>query len=100
MIGVDSPVSIASLIITDPDNKIQSQGMAIPSSGNSNTSPGTRFELCNSIESIIPSEFLLYILTGIEYLAIFLILFKLDKFVIVSSKRSKSVIAAIKPAYA
>ena len=42
IIGVDSPVSIASFITTDPDNKIQSQGIAKPSSGTSKTSPGTK----------------------------------------------------------
>ena len=98
MIGVDSPVSIASFMITEPDKRIQSQGIAIPLSGNSNISPGTKLQLSSSIISIwLPSVFL-YILTGILYLAILLILFKLDKFDIVSSKRSKIVIAAINEA--
>ena len=98
IIGVDSPVSIASFIIIEPDNNIQSHGIAIPLSGNSNISPGTKLTLSSSIISNWLSEVFLWILTGMEYLAILLILFKLDKFVIVSWRRSKSVKNVINPA--
>ena len=85
-------------MITEPDKRIQSQGIAIPLSGNSNISPGTKLQLSSSIISIWLSCVFLYILTGILYLAILLILFRLDKFDIVSSKRSKMVITAINEA--
>ena len=71
MTGVLSPVSIDSLIITEPLIKTPSHGKASSSSGISNISPGT-----NSVEliSIGPKHslfsFFLYTLTGQEYLDI------------------------------
>ena len=96
--GVDSPVSIASFITTEPDKRIQSQGNDIPLSGNSKTSPGTKLQLSSSIISISLSLVFLCILIGILYLAILLILFKLDKLVIVCSKRSITVSTKINEA--
>ena len=52
-IGVDSPVSIASFMITLPFKSKASHGRIHPSSGNSNTSPGTKSLL--SIFILFPS---------------------------------------------
>ena len=58
IIGVDSPVNIASLIITVPFSKTQSHGIARPSSCISNKSPGTNSVLCIRVISRSPLAFL------------------------------------------
>ena len=78
IIGVDSPVNIASFIITVPWINRQSHGIAIPSSCSSNISPGTNSVLGLSVNVALldPCSFL-KTLTGHEYLAILWIFIKL-----------------------
>ena len=60
-------MSIASLTITEPVNKKQSQGTEFPLFGSTNTSPGTKLEL-----SIFSIFFSFNSFTSIEYFDIFL----------------------------
>ena len=63
IIGVDSPVSIASLTITEPVKRTQSQGTEFPFFGKTKISPGTKsalsiFSFLCSFKSFISIEYL------------------------------------------
>ena len=73
---------MASLTITEPDNKMQSQGTEFPFLGKTNISPGTKFAL--SIFSIF-SFFKSFI--SIEYFDIFLKFIKLFLVSVVESNK-------------